>query len=307
MHSPLQRQKNADAYDELGRDRQRASRPNLPAITSSSFEQHGLGRVIAAWSDRGAPLPVAIVASVFDDLCAELELVPAQSDVALSTWQHPVALDQVVIDAGGIAHWAVQPADPIGAIARLLSLALGARGDDLVPAAIRPLILHGLSDDPLVRPASVESIRSSLRTSLGAPAQRSEVCLSLSVLGTPELASDELATEVVDPMMIPILSERPMEAPTVQETATPPAMVPRSIPPPSSTPRPVVRLQPEPRKPISLPAAPAARVGPMPQGTDDRSGGIVIPTDDHGHLWLAGVLFVVAIGIVGWLLGLFTV
>lgn len=188
-----------------------------------AFERYDLGRLVAAWAERGTPLPVAVVVSIFDDICAELETAAACEGSVLG-----VGLDEVSIGLDGVARWRVRPGDAVGALSRLLYAALSAGGgDDAVPAAARPIVLHGLSDDPDVRPVGPEPMRAWIRSSLGPPADREEVvgCCAVLSAGTavevPELATEEEPeTEVVSPSLL-----APLEVPSMVEPSAPPEVL----------------------------------------------------------------------------------
>lgn len=193
MHSPHQNHpRNAEDLRDPGQE--------LPRTTRSSFERFELGRLVKVWSDSGAALPVAVVVSIFDDLCESLG-GPALDDIAMSRWSHPLALDQVVIDQQGIARLTVTPSEPVSAVSRLLYDTLSAGQGELgVPAAARPLLEHGMAHDPWLRPSAPETLQRWLRTSLGPPAGREEVRAACAVLPKEDPALIEIPS-LVGPAM----------------------------------------------------------------------------------------------------------
>ena len=331
--------------------------PELPRTTRGTFDRFELGRLVKAWSDSGAALPVAVVVSIFDDLCESLGDGPPPTDVALSPWSHPLALDHVVIDQGGIARLTVKPSEPVFAMARLLYDTLSAGQGDLgVPAAARPLLEQGMASDPLVRPQATETLQRLLRTSLGPPAQREEVVAACAVLprsedpalleipslvGPAMTEAPRAVVEAQTPLPVVIAAEDPLAgipiedpvsfrprpaeppppalaAPVVAPLVPPPAPS-TSAPPPSLSPAPslanpdeppplfpraVVRHELPKRRAVSLPAAPAARLGAGPSLADERSREIQLPSEGRGTMWLLGFLFVCVGLLIAWMLGL---
>ncbi len=340
--------------------------PELPRTTRGTFDRFELGRLVKAWSDSGAALPVAVVVSIFDDLCESLGDAP--TDVALSPWSHPLALDHVVIDQGGIARLTVKPSEPVLAMARLLYDTLSAGQGDLgVPAAARPLLEQGMASDPLLRPQATETLQRLLRTSLGPPAQREEVVAACAVLpraedpGLLEIPSlvgpamtqaPRAVVEAQTPLPVVMAAVEPLEDPLAgiaiedpvsfrprPAEAPPPLMVSALVPPPAPEqaaalapslspppaslspnepaplnpaeppplfPRAVVRHELPKRRAVSLPAAPAARLGAGPSLADERSREIQLPSEGRGTLWLLGFLFVCVGILIAWMLGLFS-
>jgi hypothetical protein len=68
-----------------------ADQPALPPFT-----RWELGHLVDSWAQSGRTLPVAVVVSIFDDLCEALAGAPPGDDVEVS-------LDHVVIDQAGVA------------------------------------------------------------------------------------------------------------------------------------------------------------------------------------------------------------
>lgn len=337
MHSPHQNHpRNAEDLRDPGQE--------LPRTTRSSFERFELGRLVKVWSDSGAALPVAVVVSIFDDLCESLG-GPALDDIAMSRWSHPLALDQVVIDQQGIARLTVTPSEPVSAVSRLLYDTLSAGQGELgVPAAARPLLEHGMAHDPWLRPSAPETLQRWLRTSLGPPAGREEVRAACAVLpkedpalieipslvgpamtGAPRAVvtavdvalplelgpQEEPKTEVEEPH-IPLeeaVSFRPVPATLAPAPEAPVAAAELPVAPATPEPPPlfpkVVRHEVPKRRAVSLPTAPAARLGSsasLPES--ERTGTIQIPTEGHGTMWLLGFLFLCVGVLIAWLLGL---
>ncbi|MCC7381966.1 MAG: hypothetical protein IT384_09060 [Deltaproteobacteria bacterium] len=311
-------------------NRRRASGGDL-ALEQSPFNQWSLGRVVAAWAEQGAPLPVAVVVSIFDDVCADLELGPAEAQRC----SQPLGLDDVMIDQHGIARLTVVPDEPVAELSRLLydTLAAGA-GDGAVPAAARPLIEQSVDSDPLVRPPGATPVRAALRAALGPPARRDEVlgcCAAIEVPvpsaieemdtdPTSMARGDEGDTDLItasvilqDPARVEVAPLEPFEAahplPVPAEDLDPASLESLESrvhlePQPAAAPRPVVRYEISKRPPVSLPAAPEARVGPAGLASDDRATSIILPSEGRVSFWLITILFMIAGGLLAWLLGL---
>jgi hypothetical protein len=264
--------------------------------------------VVSAWADQGTPLPVAVVVSIFDDVCASLEATPDGAAPEGSTpdrrWSRPLALEHVVIDEGGRARLLVEPDDAVGSVSRLLydTLAAGG-GDGAVPAAVRPLIGHGLAEDPLLRPPSTEPMRAWLRSSLGPPALRDEVlgCCGVIDAGGSQLETPSLVEEASPPVEVDLESLAPRAVAAAPEPSVAVVRGPEPSQIPELLPRPVVRHEPLRRRPISLPAAPEARVGGAVVAEDSE---IELPTEGRAGWWMVAVLALSAVGLVAWLLGL---
>lgn len=322
MHTPVERlARNADPRGGRGLDRRRTSGGDH-ALEQSPFNQWPLGRVVAAWAEQGAPLPVAVVVSIFDDVCADLEIGPAEAQRCTQ----PLGLDDVMIDQHGIARLTVVPDEPVAELSRLLydTLAAGA-GDGAVPAAARPLIEQSVDSDPLVRPPGATPVRAALRAALGPPARRDEVlgcCAAIEVPvpsaieemdtdPTSMAREDEGDTDLITASVILQDPARVEVAPLEPFVATAPLPVPAEDvdleslePQPAATPRPVVRYEISKRPPVSLPAAPEARVGPAGLASDDRATSIILPSEGRASFWLITILFMIAGGLLAWLLGL---
>jgi hypothetical protein len=158
--------------------------------------------LVAAWAERGAALPVAIVVSVFDDLLEDApSFAHALSQVPSGK---PLALDDIAIDRAGIARLKLPAADAVAELSRLLRDALaGGGGDEVIPAAAQPLLRQALSGDPWVRPSDPDVMRSWIRKALGPPAARQEVSAAVEAASSPPLAV---------PSMVP--SNAPSRAPS---------------------------------------------------------------------------------------------
>lgn len=128
----------------------------------------------------------------------------------------------------------------------------------------------------------------------------------------PVAAAPELVAPIAPPDPDPSLappplprgaSSRPPEAsvsPRVAVTAT----LPEDLEgPPSLLPRPVVRHEPPRRRPVSLPAAPAARLGSSGAPSLDESS-IQLPSESPAQKLLIGILAIASAILVAWLLGL---
>lgn len=184
-----------------------ADQPLLPPFT-----RWELGHLVDSWAQSGRTLPVAVVVSIFDDLCEALAGAPPGDDVVVS-------LDHVVIDQAGVARMTVRPREVVPAVSALLREALAAgRGDEAIPAAAWPVLGQGLAEDPWVRPAGTDVIQHQLREALGPPAARDEVvdCCAALVSGAPR-------TSVSAPAPMP---ERAVEARPRDAASAPPAQAP---------------------------------------------------------------------------------
>ena len=88
--------------------------------------------------------------------------------------------------------------------------------------------------------------------------------------------------------------------------ATVSAVLPEDLDePPSLLPKPVVRHDPPRRRAVSLPAAPAARLGSTASTPlEDRSSSIQLPSESPLQRILIGTLALASAVLVAWLLGL---
>lgn len=145
----------------------------LPRVDEApASAQAGLPRavsfadVVRAWHARGEPVPVAVVASVFDDVLA------TSIDV---DGLEMADLEDVRVTPAGRAHL-LRP-HRLTAVSPMLMEALGADlpGDHAVPSAAWGLFDRLTSDDPTECPADAEQLRQWLRDSLGTPATHDEV------------------------------------------------------------------------------------------------------------------------------------
>jgi len=296
---------------------------------------------VKTWADHGRPLPVAVVVSIFDDLCEALAFAPPGDDSVTS-------LDHVIIDHAGVARLTVRPRHPVRTVSGLLRDVLSSSGgEDQIPAAAWPLLGQGLADDPWVRPASTDVMQMLLREALGPPAARDEVIDSCAAIvrepGPRELpvgplteppmdfellvesVRPEPATEVMTPLPLPTAMPAPVLAmpppPPLPRAASGPRLdVPsliESAPPlrvaslpedldevPSLLPRPVLRHEPPKRRPVSLPAAPAARIGSTSSPPIGESGMIRLPSDGRSGTWVLVGLTLATLFLVAWLLGI---
>lgn len=186
-----------------------ADQPALPPFT-----RWELGHLVDSWAQSGRTLPVAVVVSIFDDLCEALAGAPPGDDVVVS-------LDHVVIDQTGVARMTVRPREVVPAVSALLREALAAgRGDEAIPAAAWPVLGQGLADDPWVRPAGTDVIQHQLREALGPPAARDEVVVCCAAL-----ASGAPRTSVSAPAPMPSRLEA-----RSAEVAAPAAPTPWEVP-----------------------------------------------------------------------------
>ena len=192
-----------------------ADQPALPPFT-----RWELGHLVDSWAQSGRTLPVAVVVSIFDDLCEALAGAPPGDDVEVS-------LDHVVIDQAGVARMTVRPREVVPAVSALLREALAAgRGDEAIPAAAWQVLGQGLAADPWVRPAGTDVIQHQLREALGPPAARDEVvdCCAALASGAPR-------TSVSAPAPMPERVGAPASAAVVDSTSsTAPWEVPSIVP-----------------------------------------------------------------------------
>jgi hypothetical protein len=121
--------------------------------------------------------------------------------------------------------------------------------------------------------------------------------MDLGIVVAPE--PDTIVEDMIIPLEDPV-SLRPAKV----EVASPaPAL---DLGPPPLLPKPTVRIEPEKRKPVSLPTAPAARLGSTASLPDsERTGTIQLPSEGRGTMWLLAFLFLCVGGLIAWLLGLF--
>lgn len=192
-----------------------ADQPALPPFT-----RWELGHLVDSWAQSGRTLPVAVVVSIFDDLCEALAGAPPGDDVEVS-------LDHVVIDQAGVARMTVRPREVVPAVSALLREALAAgRGDEAIPAAAWQVLGQGLAADPWVRPAGTDVIQHQLREALGPPAARDEVvdCCAALASGAPR-------TSVSAPAPMPERVGAPASAAVVDSaSSTAPWEVPSIVP-----------------------------------------------------------------------------
>ena len=176
-----------------------ASEPELLAPRRDGEDSAAFGAVVRTWHDRGEPVPVAVVVSVFDDLLA----TSVAPDGGSAT-----DLDAVRVRPTGAAFLA--RAVRLPAVTPLLMEALGADLPDegAVPPAAWGLFERLTSDDPGARPADGEQLRQWLRESLGAPATHEEVrdCVFHALMG---LQDDVHELETLPPAP----SEEPLPVP----------------------------------------------------------------------------------------------
>jgi hypothetical protein len=176
-----------------------ASGPELPAPRREGDDAAPFGAVVRTWHDRGEPVPVAVVVSVFDDVLA---------DSVDDSGAGAADLEAVRVRPSGAAFVA-RPLR-LSAVAPLLMEALGADLPDegAVPPAAWGLFERLTSDDPGARPADAEQLRQWLRDALGAPATHEEVrdCVFHALMGTQDDVH-ELET------LPPAPSEEPLPVP----------------------------------------------------------------------------------------------
>jgi hypothetical protein len=168
-------------------------------------QQARLVELVKAWNSRGVALPVAVAVSILDDLLAQPE-----------TPSRRPRLDDVVIDHRGVAMLDSDSPGNLDDIAPLVAEMLGDGSEDLdaVPANARSLLARLMSDDPTERPKDADQLRTWIRETLGAPANREEViaCLGAatideSLLPRPSLVAEDEEDEDEQPTLPPSLDE----------------------------------------------------------------------------------------------------
>lgn len=126
-----------------------------------------LGQLVAAWSDRDAALPVAVVLSVFDDLLQDMdEELMSRSEAAAS-----ISLTDIHLDEHGVASLRGRAVGLLE-ISSLLHRTLAAAGEDKIPLAVRGLLRMAEAAEPPMEPVW---FRNELRRTLGPPGSRAEV------------------------------------------------------------------------------------------------------------------------------------
>lgn len=176
--------------------------------------------LVEAWARNDASVPVALVASIFDDLL----------DSDLPKYGGTLRFDDVSIDVRGVASMRPGLSASMEGLAQLLMRALG----EDAPAHAQPMLAR-LADEA---PRDGEELRMWIREALGAPAPHEEVAWALSVilpepervLGSAETAIDfaELAEERDNATEI----MRVRSAPPLAVSSVKPAPVLPSMPPP---------------------------------------------------------------------------
>ncbi len=137
------------------------------------------------------------------------------------------------------------------------------------------------------------------------PASTPPVSAAPAPIEPPARASDAPAASSLVPPALPReargTTSRPPEVSLSPRIAAP---LPEDLEePPSLLPRPVVRHEPPRRRAVSLPAAPAARLGPGTPASLDESS-IELPSESPAQKVLIGILAVASAILVAWLLGL---
>lgn len=272
------------------------------AVKPSPDSAVTLGDLLRVSRERGQPLPVAFVVSVFDDIL---------SSAASTAGDGRVGADDVSIDAEGVARMSRPTA--VITLAPLLAEALGY--EEHVPPAGRALLDRLLAGEPEDRPADGEQLRQWLRQSLGTPAPREEVAALVDAWGLvpakegvstkeqmpleePEMPSEliTMAPELVEFPAPPDESERPtlVDFPRpaeldrrskVPEILSDPSADDETDKNPVTGKRRVVRHPPPRSRPISVVAAPAARRSARPRKAHGDS--IVVSADENrGWFWV---------------------
>ncbi len=166
--------------------------------------------VVRAWHARGEPVPVAVVASVFDDVLS----TSIEDD-----GEELADLDAVRVTPAGRAH--LSRPHQLSAESPILMEALGADlpGDSAVPPAAWGLFDRLTSDDPLECPADAEQLRQWLRDSLGTPASHEEVrdCVFHALMSTSDVEADDDVHELETLPPHPSDAPLPIPSPAADE------------------------------------------------------------------------------------------
>lgn len=126
-----------------------------------------LERIVHTWTERAAPLPVAVVLSIFDDLLQDADGQGFVSDES----SNELSLAHVHIDEHGVASLRERSAS-VSQLSLLLAEVLGATGEHSIPLAVRGLLRSAQGVQP---PLDAEWFRAELRRTLGPPGPRAEV------------------------------------------------------------------------------------------------------------------------------------
>lgn len=229
-----------------------------------------LEAILESWTHRDAPLPVAIVLSIFDDLLHELdgaELDPADAS--------PPSISDIHVDEHGVASLRGRVFE-LRFLAELLAQVLGATGEDSVPPAVRGLLRSAEEASP---PMDVAWFRTELRRTLGPPGSRAELrALMDEIEARREFASlipaealldsarpsDELAhATFIDPTRPEVEEPSLLDAPSAPIA---PALAPTTfdLPPISGDPEPQDLQASVPPAPIASPLEVAPPDEPVP-------------------------------------------
>ncbi len=153
---------------ELIRDSEPMGSYPLPDV--DDLNPRTLDGLVRVWNARGAALPVAVVASIFDDV-----LEDSQWGDGSSGSLPPSGGEDIYIDYTGFAHCGQRDPSLLGLVS-ILERALGdGTGEFAVPPLARVLLERLTSEEPSDRPRDAEELRSWLRDALGSPASRDEV------------------------------------------------------------------------------------------------------------------------------------
>jgi hypothetical protein len=160
----------------ISRDRERSISGGKLSLHSS------LDALITAWARRSAPLSVAVVVSVLDDLLAE-GTIAANGDGS-----QKIGTSEIGIDSKGFARLRGERRPSLAAIAQLFAKTIDGDGGG-APSTSRPLMTKLTSTDPLDKPADAEQLRSWIREALGPPASHDEVssCFAERPLEAPAI------------------------------------------------------------------------------------------------------------------------
>ncbi len=158
-----------------------ASKHERPVIGAT------LDELVRVHAQKGTPLSVAVVSSVFDDLFARAEL-----DGRPTEGRSP-SLADVRVAGDGTASLGLRLRDPVRDLGTLLGEALEAGiGDTEIPPAALPVLRVATSDDPWVRPGSVSTLRALVRAALGSPGNRKEVQTALTKVSRGSIAGERM-------------------------------------------------------------------------------------------------------------------
>lgn len=159
-------------------------------------DEHTLQAVVDAWHARGAPVPVAVVVSIFDDLFGGAAAVRGSDPSERSDRGEPRALSplDVMIDGEGNARLRGRSnARHLGALVRLFARVLGGEDGSAMPPRAVPLVARALDATTQTGRAAraahaatdAEQVRGWMREALGPPARRDEVLSCFAATAAP--------------------------------------------------------------------------------------------------------------------------